>query len=290
MNIGFFSRSFLKVPQSGSESTAVSTALSGDKDMVFRHNIRLQVPACDCGESEAFKSLLYRVNGLEEEVNYLKTQCAQGCCSKAGGVDTSCGGHGTYQADACSCQCDPGWLGPDCSTSACPDDCNDNGRCVDGRCVCHQGYTGPDCGQAACPGDCGDKGRCVDGRCMCHQGYTGPDCGQAACPDDCNDNGRCVDGRCVCQQGYTGPDCGQVACPGDCSDKGRCVDGRCVCFPHFSGEDCGVQRCPNDCIGNGRCVDGRCVCNQGFYGDDCSLGEFEKMEDHERLGYEAPAA
>lgn len=53
---------------------------NGDNDIIFRHNIRLQTPTCNCEESESFKSLLYRVNGLEEEVNYLKTQCTQGCC------------------------------------------------------------------------------------------------------------------------------------------------------------------------------------------------------------------
>lgn len=56
------------------------TTTNGENDIIFRHNIRLQTPKCNCEESESFKSLLYRVNGLEEEVNYLKTQCTQGCC------------------------------------------------------------------------------------------------------------------------------------------------------------------------------------------------------------------
>lgn len=56
------------------------SATNGDNDIIFKHNIRLQTPTCNCEESESFKSLLYRVNGLEEEVNYLKTQCTQGCC------------------------------------------------------------------------------------------------------------------------------------------------------------------------------------------------------------------
>lgn len=42
------------------------------------------MPKCDCDESESLKSLLYRINGLEEEVNYLKSQCTQGCCSGGG--------------------------------------------------------------------------------------------------------------------------------------------------------------------------------------------------------------
>lgn len=62
----------------------MESAKIGENDIVFKHNIRLQSPKCDCGESETFKSLLYRVNGLEEEVNYLKSQCAQGCCGNGG--------------------------------------------------------------------------------------------------------------------------------------------------------------------------------------------------------------
>ncbi|KAJ0058807.1 hypothetical protein NL108_000531, partial [Boleophthalmus pectinirostris] len=189
------------------------TTTTGDNDIIFRHNIKLQTPKCDCEESESFKSLLYRVNGLEEEVNYLKTQCDKGCCGKATGVDTSCSGHGTYQHDSCSCQCDPGWEGPDCSVSTCPDDCNDNGRCVDGKCVCLQGYTGHDCSQAACPDNCNDKGHCVDGKCVCFPHFTGEDCSVQRCPNDCIGNGKCVDGKCVCDEGFFGDDCSLVMGP-----------------------------------------------------------------------------
>ncbi|KAM4604869.1 tenascin-N isoform 2-T2 [Polymixia lowei] len=197
--------------QTGLES---STAADGENDLVFRHNIRLQTPRCDCEESESFKSLLYRVNGLEEEVNYLKSQCAQGCCTGgAAGVDTSCSGQGTYQRDTCSCLCNPGWEGPDCSVSSCPDDCNDNGRCVDGRCVCHQGYTGHDCSQLTCPDNCNDKGHCVDGKCVCFPHFTGEDCSVQKCPNDCIGNGRCVDGQCICDEGFYGDDCSLVLGP-----------------------------------------------------------------------------
>ncbi|XP_061588246.1 tenascin-N isoform X2 [Cololabis saira] len=189
--------------------------VNGENDIVFKHNIRLQPPKCDCDESENFKSLLYRVNGLEEEVNYLKTQCTQGCCGKGGaaGVDTSCSGHGTYQGDTCSCLCNPGWEGPDCSVSSCPDECNDNGRCVDGRCVCHQGYTGEDCSQLMCPNNCNDKGQCVDGKCVCFAHFTGEDCSIPACPNDCGGSGQCVDGQCICEEGFFGEDCTLVFGP-----------------------------------------------------------------------------
>ncbi|XP_050952222.1 tenascin-N isoform X1 [Labeo rohita] len=187
--------------------------VDGENDIVFKHNIRLQSAGCGCADSEDFKSLLYRINGLEEEVTYLKSQCAQGCCKGGSGVDISCSGHGTYQHDSCSCKCNPGWEGPDCSISSCPDECNDNGRCVDGRCVCYEGYTGHDCSQLTCPNDCKDKGHCVDGKCVCFSGFSGEDCSNATCPNDCIGNGRCVDGQCICDEGFFGIDCSMVLGP-----------------------------------------------------------------------------
>uniref|UniRef100_A0A3Q1I7J0 Tenascin N n=1 Tax=Anabas testudineus TaxID=64144 RepID=A0A3Q1I7J0_ANATE len=200
------------LPAQAEADLQTETTTNGENDIIFRHNIRLQTPKCDCEESESFKSLLYRVNGLEEEVNYLKTQCAQGCCGR-GGLDTSCSGHGSYQHDTCSCLCDPGWEGPGCSESSCPDDCNDNGRCVDGKCVCLEGYTGDDCSQLTCPDHCNDKGRCVDGKCVCFPHFTGEDCSIQKCPGDCKGNGRCVDGGCICDEGFYGEDCSSVSGP-----------------------------------------------------------------------------
>ncbi|XP_064197742.1 tenascin-N isoform X2 [Anguilla rostrata] len=193
------------------QGAPATVTVDGENDVVFKHNIRLQAPKCDCEDLEAFRSLLYRINGLEEEVTYLKGQCSQGCCSQ--GADTACGGHGTYQRATCSCLCDPGWEGPDCSASSCPDECNDNGRCVDGRCQCHAGYGGHDCSQLLCPNDCNDKGHCVDGRCVCFLGFTGEDCGLRSCPNDCAGNGRCADGACVCEDGFSGADCSRVMGP-----------------------------------------------------------------------------
>ncbi|XP_042164205.1 tenascin-N isoform X2 [Oncorhynchus tshawytscha] len=190
--------------------------LEGDKDIVFRHQINLKTSKCDCDESERFKSLLYRVNGLEEEVEHLKSQCSQGFCGGKGGgargVDTSCSGHGTYQHGTCSCQCNPGWEGPDCSISTCPDECNDHGRCVDGKCVCLAGYMGSDCSQLMCPGDCNDKGYCVDGKCVCFSHFTGEDCSEQKCSPDCV-HGTCVNGMCICDEGFFGDDCSTVFGP-----------------------------------------------------------------------------
>uniref|UniRef100_A0A8C2ZYG5 Tenascin N n=1 Tax=Cyclopterus lumpus TaxID=8103 RepID=A0A8C2ZYG5_CYCLU len=195
------------LPTQDKTGLQTETTTNGENDIIFRHNIKLQTPKCDCEESESFKSLLYRVNGLEEEVNYLKTQCTQGC------VDTGCSGHGTYEPDTCSCLCNPGWEGPDCLVSSCPDECNDNGRCVNGKCECHQGHVGEDCSRLMCPDNCNDKGQCVDGKCVCFQHFTGEDCGVQKCPNDCAGNGQCVDGQCVCEEGFYGEDCSLVDSP-----------------------------------------------------------------------------
>ncbi|XP_013995529.1 tenascin-N isoform X3 [Salmo salar] len=201
---------------SGLQELEGGATLEGENNIVFRHQINLKTPKCDCDESESFTSLLYRVNGLEEEVEHLKSQCSQGCCGGkgggAGGVDTSCSGHGTYQHNTCSCQCNPSWEGPDCSVSTCPDECNDNGRCVDGKCVCHAGYTGSDCSQLMCPGDCNDKGYCVDGKCVCFSHFTGEDCSEQKCDPDCI-HGTCVNGMCICDEGFFGEDCSTVLGP-----------------------------------------------------------------------------
>ncbi|XP_029105979.1 tenascin-N [Scleropages formosus] len=186
----------------------------GDNDVVFRHNIHLQPPKCGCEDSESFKALMYRLNGLEEEVTHLKKQCSQGCCSTdKEAVDYACSGHGNYERSSCSCVCDAGWEGPDCSTSTCPNECNDNGRCVEGRCKCYEGYAGDDCSQLVCPNDCNDKGSCEDGVCVCFSHYTGEDCSIPRCPGDCVGNGHCVDGTCICNEGFFGEDCSRVMGP-----------------------------------------------------------------------------
>uniref|UniRef100_W5M354 Tenascin N n=1 Tax=Lepisosteus oculatus TaxID=7918 RepID=W5M354_LEPOC len=196
----------IPVQDQGTEQAVSSQGMEGDNNIVFRHNIRLQTPKCDCESSESFQALLYRINGLEEEVTYLKSQCTQGCCG-GGGSDIKCSGHGSLKQDTCSCVCDEGWEGEDCSRRSCPNECSDNGRCVDGQCVCYQGYAGADCSELLCPNDCNDKGRCVDGVCQCFRNFMGEDCSLWRCPNDCSGNGECDDGTCICEDGFTGIDC-----------------------------------------------------------------------------------
>ncbi|XP_046323910.1 tenascin-X isoform X5 [Marmota monax] len=290
-------------PGGGSPSSQLyeHTVEGGEKQVVFTHRINLP-PSAGCGcppgteppvPASEVQALRIRLEILEELVKGLKEQCTGGCCPAAAQAGTGqtdvrslCSLHGVFDLSRCACSCEPGWGGPTCSdptesgmspssppaeSGFCPDDCNDQGRCVRGRCVCFPGYTGPSCGWPSCPGDCQGRGRCVQGVCVCRAGFSGPDCGQRSCPRSCSQRGRCEDGRCVCDPGYTGEDCGVKSCPRGCSQRGRCENGRCVCNPGYSGEDCGVKSCPRGCSQRGRCEDGRCVCDPGYTGEDCGV-------------------
>ncbi|XP_048661012.1 tenascin-X isoform X13 [Marmota marmota marmota] len=290
-------------PGGGSPSSQLyeHTVEGGEKQVVFTHRINLP-PSAGCGcppgteppvPASEVQALRIRLEILEELVKGLKEQCTGGCCPAAAQAGTGqtdvrslCSLHGVFDLSRCACSCEPGWGGPTCSdptesgmspssppaeSGFCPDDCNDQGRCVRGRCVCFPGYTGPSCGWPSCPGDCQGRGRCVQGVCVCRAGFSGPDCGQRSCPRSCSQRGRCEDGRCVCDPGYAGEDCGVKSCPRGCSQRGRCENGRCVCNPGYSGEDCGVKSCPRGCSQRGRCEDGRCVCDPGYTGEDCGV-------------------
>nr|XP_045013262.1 tenascin-X isoform X2 [Jaculus jaculus] len=291
-------------PQPGGPSSQLyeHTVEGGEKQVVFTHRINLP-PSAGCGcppgteppaPASEVQALKVRLEVLEELVKGLKDHCTGGgCCPVAAQAGTGqtdvrslCSLHGVFDLSRCACSCEPGWGGPTCSDpadagtptfspstapgSSCPDECNDQGRCVRGRCVCFPGYTGPSCGWPSCPGDCRGRGRCVQGACVCRAGFSGADCSQRACPRGCSQRGRCEDGRCVCNPGYTGEDCGVRSCPRGCSQRGRCENGRCVCNPGYTGEDCSQRACPRGCSQRGRCEDGRCVCNPGYTGEDCS--------------------
>ncbi|XP_041490289.1 tenascin-X isoform X1 [Microtus oregoni] len=290
-------------PQPGGPSSQLyeHTVEGGEKQVVFTHRINLPTSAgCGCPPgteppvpASEVQALKVRLEILEELVKGLKEQCSGGCCPTAAQAGTGqtdvrslCSLHGVFDLSRCACSCEPGWGGPTCSdptdvrtptssppsaSKTCPDDCNDQGRCVRGRCVCFPGYSGPSCGWPSCPGDCQGRGRCVQGVCVCRPGFSGPDCSQRSCPRNCNQRGRCEEGRCVCDPGYSGEDCGVRSCPRDCNQKGRCENGRCICNPGYSGEDCGVRNCPRGCSQRGRCEDGRCVCDPGYSGEDCGM-------------------
>uniref|UniRef100_A0A672HVT5 Zmp:0000000846 n=1 Tax=Salarias fasciatus TaxID=181472 RepID=A0A672HVT5_SALFA len=252
--------------------------LDQENQIVFTHRINIPRKACGCGDDlPGLKDLMSRLEMLEGEVSALRDQCKTDgtCCSNAQvagklGTKPYCNGHGNYSTETCSCVCEPGWKGPNCSDAACPGNCQKRGRCVDGRCECPKGFAGADCSVEVCPVDCGAYGSCVGGVCVCTDGFFGEGCSESNCPNNCRGHGRCDDGYCICEEPWTGFDCSELICPKDCYDRGRCENGTCHCEDGFTGEDCGERACVNNCGGNGFCVDGRCVCTAGYSGADCS--------------------
>ncbi|XP_073696873.1 tenascin isoform X2 [Garra rufa] len=251
--------------------------VDGGNQIIFTHRINIPKQACGCSDGlPDLKELLNRLEMLEGEVSTLREQCATEttCCGAQAtgviGTKPFCSDHGNYSTETCGCICEPGWKGPNCTVPACPGDCTDQGRCVNGKCECFDGFTGEDCRVETCLVDCGENGRCVNGVCVCNEGFSGDDCTETDCLNNCLGRGRCVDSECVCDEPWTGFDCSELICPHDCYDRGRCDNGTCYCDKGFTGEDCGVVACPNDCSGRGFCIDGRCVCDAGYSGEDCS--------------------
>lgn len=252
-------------------------SVDGNNQIVFTHRINIPRRACGCAAAPDIKDLLSRLEELEGLVSSLREQCTSGagCCGGSqtaeGAVDTKpyCNGRGNYSTETCSCICEPGWTGPNCSESECPGHCHNRGKCVNGKCICDEGFTGVDCSELTCPDDCNDQGRCVNGICVCFEGYGGEDCSQEICPVECSEFGKCVNGQCVCDEGFTGEDCSEPRCSNNCNNRGRCVEDECVCDEGFTGDDCSELICPNDCFDRGRCVNGVCFCDEGFTGEDC---------------------
>ncbi|GAA6226642.1 tenascin-like isoform X3 [Lates japonicus] len=283
--------------------------VDGDNQIVFTHRINIPKQACGCdSQLPDIKDILNRLEMLESELSSLREQCSSGtgCCGAqvTGEVSTKpyCNGRGNWSTDTCSCACEPGWKGPNCTEPECPNDCQDQGRCVDGKCECFEGFGGDDCGIELCLLDCGDYGHCVDGSCLCEEGFigedctqtnclnnclgrgrcvedecvcdepwTGFDCSELICPNDCYDRGRCINGTCYCEEGYTGEDCSDLTCPGNCNNRGACLNGQCICQTGYSGEDCSKLTCPKNCNERGHCFNGKCICDPGFEGEDCSI-------------------
>ncbi|XP_071008671.1 tenascin isoform X4 [Oncorhynchus clarkii lewisi] len=265
------------VPPSGLHTT--EHTMDGQNQIVFTHRINIPQQACACTEGfPDLKDLLSRLEILEGELSTLRDQCTtgdSGFCSAqpvTGEVGTKpyCNGRGNYSADTCGCICKPGWKGPNCTESECPNDCQDQGRCIDGKCICFEGFGGNDCLLEVCKVDCGENGQCTGGVCICAEGFIGEDCSQTDCLNNCLGRGKCVDEECVCEEPWTGSDCSELICPNDCYDRGHCVNGTCYCEEGFTGEDCGETTCPSDCMSHGFCVNGQCVCSAGYTGEDCS--------------------
>ncbi|XP_043547587.1 teneurin-4 isoform X1 [Chiloscyllium plagiosum] len=143
-----------------------------------------------------------------------------------------CSGHGTFQPDSKTCNCDFPWTGHDCSVEICAVDCSSHGICIGGTCRCDEGWMGSICDQRACHPRCSEHGTCKDGKCECSPGWNGEHCTIAhyldkvvkeGCPGLCNGNGRCTldqnGWHCMCQLGWRGAGC-------DTSMETACGDGK----------------------------------------------------------------
>ncbi|XP_047157169.1 uncharacterized protein LOC124828014 [Vigna umbellata] len=118
----------------------------------------------------------------------------------------------------------------------CPNSCNFNGDCVDGKCRCFLGFHGNDCSRRSCPSKCNGNGMCLsDGICECKPGYTGIDCSTAVCDEQCSlhggvcDNGVC-EFRCSDYAGYT------------CQNSSMLLSSLSVC-KNVLGNDVSGQHC-----------------------------------------------
>ncbi|XLS61903.1 hypothetical protein HN51_016131, partial [Arachis hypogaea] len=64
--------------------------------------------------------------------------------------------------------------------------------------------TAPMAVSGQCPNACNFNGDCVEGRCNCFLGFQSHNCSKHSFPSNCNGNGICIsNGVCECKAGYT---------------------------------------------------------------------------------------
>uniref|UniRef100_A0A8C9V0U8 Multiple EGF-like-domains 10 n=1 Tax=Scleropages formosus TaxID=113540 RepID=A0A8C9V0U8_SCLFO len=235
-----------------------------------RHRVSYRI-AYRRGEKTMYRRKSQCCPGFFESREMCVPQCAEKCV------------HGRCMAPN-TCQCEPGWGGPDCS-SAC--DSNHWGPHCSNRCQCKNGaLCNPITGACLCtPGHRG--WRCEE---RCEAGMYGAGCQQRC---QCQNGAYCdhITGECRCSPGYTGAFCEDLCPPGKhgqqceercpCQNGGIChhVTGECSCPPGWMGTVCG-QPCPEgrfgsncsqecQCHNGGTCVSstGQCLCSPGYTGE-----------------------
>ena len=182
-----------------------------------------------------------------------------------------CSGHGTWDSNGKSCQCNDGFYGDDCQFACATNTtCNGHGQCnAHGGCNCKDGYVGYQCEhQCRRENTCSGHGTCTEcGGCVCDPCYTGADCSVR-----CSDSGQCVAGKCACDACHLGDHCEST-----CNGHGVCavVSGQpgCRCHKGWRGEKCTLPGCPGhdgDCSGHGYCngVLHTCICKPGWTGKE----------------------
>jgi leishmanolysin len=145
-------------------------------------------------------------------------------------MQDKCSGNGVLSSSG-DCECNPGFVGDDCSGIACPVSAATNAECgsaaqgkcdyTTGKCACTSAYTGITCSELVCPSSSGGKntsecsghGACdrVNGVCKCGDGYSGKacECVPGCTATSCGANGACdcLTGACSCVAGYSGVSC-----------------------------------------------------------------------------------
>ncbi|MCI4374606.1 hypothetical protein PGIGA_G00008040 [Pangasianodon gigas] len=96
-----------------SKAQETELSLKPGSPLVMTHHISLMPGSCSGGCEAEMATLKDRVEILEKEMSALKKKCTL------------------------------------CSGGQCPNNCNKNGKCVNGKCVCQAGFTGIDCSKGA---------------------------------------------------------------------------------------------------------------------------------------------
>jgi len=163
----------------------------------------------------------------ENNPMYTGSQCQHHTCPKhkawVGHVVNSndlspvveCANKGLCNRKTGECECFSNFEGAACERQVCPNNCNNNGRCLSQKdfaeaasatydawdadmvqgCLCDAGTRGPDCSFIECPTgadtvggkgadqgrECSGRGTCdyTTGECECHHGYRGTSCQQS---------------------------------------------------------------------------------------------------------------
>ena len=190
--------------------------------------------------------------------------CAPSCigpsaCDPVGTSDCS--------LDTGTCNCAPGFKGPQCDVlnetahDCALRRCGAHGYCVgvarttaDATCACQPEWTGPTCGESAfacAQANCSaGAGVCTDTPGVCHCATdgdsVGADCSittRACGAVLCNARGICAVGdlHCICDapNAWSGPDCGTRVC----ANGGTASGDVCVCAPGWTGDNCDVSVC-----------------------------------------------